>query len=50
LEVFLRTLCAFSIVVQFSKIQSCIPGCVSDSTVAYFRCSTACIRQDISAV
>ena len=42
------TLCAFSIIAQFSKIQSCKLGCGSDSPAAHFLCSTAHIRQDIS--
>jgi len=45
----LRTLCAFSIHVYFSKIRSCKPGCTPDSPVTRFLCSTARIRRYISA-
>jgi len=48
-KVFLRTLCAFPILVQFSKIKSCKSGCAPASPAAHFLCSTARIRQDISA-
>jgi len=48
-KVFLRTLWAFSILVQFSKIRSCKPGCAPASPAAHYLCSTARIRQDISA-
>jgi len=33
----------------FSEFRSCKPGCASDSPAAHFLCSTARIRQDISA-
>jgi len=33
-KVFLRTLCAFSILVWFSKIRSCKPGCASANPAA----------------
>jgi len=46
---FLRTLCAFPIFVQFSKIKSCKPMYAQASPAAHFLCSTARIRQDISA-
>jgi len=45
----LRTLFAFSILVWFSQIRSCKPGCSSDSPAAQLLCSTARIRQEISA-
>ena len=48
-KVFLRTLCAFSILVQLSKIRSFKRGCASASPAAPFLCSTARIRQDIIA-
>jgi len=49
LKVFLRSLCAFSILVQFSKIQSFKPGCAPARAAVHFLCSAARIRQDISA-
>jgi len=48
-KVFLRTLCAFSILVWFSEIRSSKPGGASASPAAHFLCSAARIRQDISA-
>jgi len=46
---FLRTLCAFSILVWFSKIRSCQLVCAPASPLAHFLCSTARTGQDISA-
>ena len=48
-KVFLHTLCAFSILVKFSKIRFFKPRCEPASPSAFTRCSTARIRQDISA-
>jgi len=48
-NVFLRTSCAFSILLQFCKIQSCKPGCAPAGPATHFLWSTARIRQDISA-
>ena len=45
----MRTSCAFSILVWFCKIRSCKPRCAPAGPVTHFLCSTACIRQDISA-
>jgi len=45
----LSTLCAFSILVQFSKIRSCKPGCEPASPGAHFQCSAARIWRDLSA-
>jgi len=45
MKAFLRTSCAFSILVQFSKIRSCKPGCApANHAHTYAR-----IRRDISA-
>ena len=46
---FLRTLCAFSILVQLSKIRFFKPWCAPANPAALFLCSTARIRQDFSA-
>jgi len=48
-NVFLHALCAFSILVQFSKIRSFKRGYAPASPAALFLCSTARIRQDIIA-
>jgi len=45
----LRTICAFSILVQFSKIRPFKRGCASASPAALFLCLTARIPQDIIA-
>ena len=48
-NVLLRTLCAFSVLVQFSKIRSRKPGCAPASPAAHLQCSTARIWRDLSA-
>ena len=49
LKVFLRSSCAFSILVQFCKIPSCKPGYAPASPTTHFLCSAARIRPYISA-
>ena len=44
----MRTVCAFSMLVRFSKIRSCKPRCAPASPAAHFLCSIARIRQDLS--
>ena len=48
-NVFLCTLCAFSILVPFSKIRSRKPGSAPASPVARLQCSTARIWRNLSA-
>ena len=48
-KIFLRTLSVFSILVYFSKIRSCKPGCAPASPAAHLQSSTARIWRDLSA-
>jgi len=47
-NVFLRTLCTFSIRVWFSKVRSCKPGCAPASPTAHLQYLTARIWRDLS--
>ena len=49
-NVFSCTLCAFSILVWFSKIRSLKPGSAPAGPAAHLQCSTARIWRDLSAV
>jgi len=46
-KIFLRTLWGFSILVYFTKIRSCKPGCAPASPAAHLQSSTARIWRDL---